>query len=80
MERSEMVVVGTAQPPRGMSGLVRRVAKRYPEHWPRHWLLLLFADRVDTVESFFGRLLRRRPGATAAAVLMGIFALRRAAR
>ena len=41
---------GTAQPMRGLSGVVRRAAYRIPEHEARHWALLLFADRVDAVE------------------------------
>jgi len=43
-------VFGTAQPPRGLSGLMRRGAYRVPEHRPSHWLLLLLADRVDVAE------------------------------
>ncbi len=41
-------VYGTAVPLHGLSGLVRRAAYRYPDHWMRHWTLLLFADRVDS--------------------------------
>jgi hypothetical protein len=44
-------VFGTAQPPRGLSGRLRRTAYRIPEWKARHWLLLLAADRVDAVES-----------------------------
>jgi hypothetical protein len=43
-------VFGTAVPPKGASGLVRRAAYRYPEHYMRHWTLLLLADRVDLWE------------------------------
>ncbi|HEX8440055.1 hypothetical protein [Archangium sp.] len=52
---------GTAAPPKGLSGLLRRVAYDIPEHRVRHVLLLLMADRVDVVESrlsggrWFGR-------------------------
>lgn len=42
-------VFGTAQPPRGVSGLMRRLAYRIPEHHAKHWMLLLAADRVDVV-------------------------------
>jgi hypothetical protein len=42
---------GTALPPRGLSGLMRRMAYGMPEHLVRHVLLLLMADRVDVVES-----------------------------
>jgi hypothetical protein len=44
-------VFGTAQPPKGLSGRLRRIAYRIPEWRARHWLLLLLADRVDAVES-----------------------------
>lgn len=63
-------VYGTAQPPRGFSGAVRRAAYRVPEHRARHWMLLLFADRLDVVESRFGDLAARpleAGGATGAA-------------
>jgi hypothetical protein len=43
-------VFGTAQPPQGLSGLMRRSAYRVPEHRPSHWLLLMLADRVDVAE------------------------------
>jgi len=41
---------GTPNPPSGLSGMVRRVAFKYSESDLRHWLLLLFADRVNMVE------------------------------
>jgi hypothetical protein len=41
-------VFGTAVPLRGLSGLVRRLAYRYPDHYPRHWLLKMLGDRVDS--------------------------------
>jgi hypothetical protein len=45
-------VFGTAQPPKGLSGAIRRLAyAKYSEARAAHWLLLLAADRVDTVES-----------------------------
>lgn len=51
MELSEFTpVFGTAQPPRGLSGLLRRAAYRIPEHKARRWLLLLGADRADVLE------------------------------
>lgn len=43
-------VFGTAQPPSGLSGLIRVGAFRYSENDLRHWLMLLFADRVNVVE------------------------------
>jgi hypothetical protein len=56
---------GTAAPPRGLSGLMRRVAYDTPEHLVRHVMLLLLADRVDVVESR----LRGRSGKALGAVL-----------
>ena len=43
-------IFGTAQPPRGLSGMMRRIAFRWAENDLRHWLLLLAADRVNVVE------------------------------
>jgi hypothetical protein len=47
-------VVGTAQPPHGVSGFLRKQAYRIPEHFARHWALLLLADRVDVLEDRIG--------------------------
>jgi hypothetical protein len=43
-------VFGTAQPPSGVSGLIRGAAFRYSENDLRHWLMLMFADRINVVE------------------------------
>lgn len=43
-------VFGTKQPPKGLSGMIRRAAFRWSENDMRHWLLLLAADRVNVVE------------------------------
>lgn len=43
-------VYGTAQPPRGVSGMIRRMAYEIPEHSAKHWGMLLMADRVDILE------------------------------
>ncbi|HYD33220.1 MAG TPA: hypothetical protein VEA39_01515 [Methylophilaceae bacterium] len=43
-------VFGTSTPPSGLSGMIRRVAFKYSENDMRHWLMLLFADRVNMVE------------------------------
>lgn len=48
-------VYGTAVPPRGLSGLIRRLAYTAPDHHARHWVMLLLADRVDIVESALRR-------------------------
>lgn len=42
--------VGTSTPPKGLSGVLRRSAFRFSESQWGHWLLLMLADRVDTVE------------------------------
>jgi hypothetical protein len=45
-------VFGTACPPHGLSGAIRKYSyKKYSEGRAAHWLLLMFADRVDSVES-----------------------------
>jgi hypothetical protein len=43
-------VFGTSAPPSGVSGLIRAGAFRFSENDLRHWLMLLFADRVNVVE------------------------------
>jgi hypothetical protein len=43
-------VFGTSTPPTGVSGLIRAGAFRFSENDLRHWLMLLFADRVNVVE------------------------------
>jgi hypothetical protein len=43
-------VFGTASPPMGLSGMLRRFAFRYSENHYGHWLPLLLADRVNVVE------------------------------
>lgn len=43
-------VFGTGEPPRLLSGVLRRLAYRIPEHRTGRWALLLAADRVDVVE------------------------------
>jgi hypothetical protein len=44
-------VFGTAQPPSGLSGAIRRLSyARYSEGRLAHWMLLVLADRVDAWE------------------------------
>lgn len=43
-------VFGSAQPPRGISGALRRLGYSIPEHRARRWMMLLLADRIDTAE------------------------------
>jgi hypothetical protein len=45
-------VFGTSCPPKGLSGVMRKYAyKKYSEGRAAHWLILLAADRVDSLES-----------------------------
>jgi hypothetical protein len=50
-------VYGTAAPPKGLSGVLRKWAYHYPDHWARHWMMLLMADRVDSWEHNLRRVL-----------------------
>jgi hypothetical protein len=54
-------VFGTAQPLRGLSGVIRRYAYTFSEGRTAHWLLLIAGDRVDVLESRIGALLQGRP-------------------
>jgi hypothetical protein len=55
-------VFGTAQPPKGLSGAVRKLAyRRFSEGRLAHWLLLVVGDRIDAVESHLTSLLSGRP-------------------
>jgi hypothetical protein len=55
-------VFGTSCPPKGLSGVIRKYAyRRFSEGRAAHWLLLLGADRVDTVESHLRSLASGRP-------------------
>lgn len=51
-------VFGTAAPPRGLSGVLRRNAFAFSESQWAHWLLLMGADRVDMVEGVIEDLAR----------------------
>jgi hypothetical protein len=42
-------VFSTAEPPKGASGAIRIMAYRIPDHRVRHWITLLFADRLDAL-------------------------------
>jgi len=54
-------VFGTSTPPRGLSGVVRRYAYRYSEGRAAHWLLLLAADRINSIESHLASLATLHP-------------------
>lgn len=58
-ERPEITpVFGTSVPPSGLSGWLRRGAFKFTENDVRHWMILLFADRVNMVEGIFSDLSR----------------------
>ncbi|MFP2928422.1 hypothetical protein ACLESO_25150 [Pyxidicoccus sp. 3LG] len=65
-------VYGTAQPPKGLSGLLRKTAYGYPDHWARHWMMLLLADRVDVWEHRLGRSLPWGLPAAATLLVAGV--------
>ena len=55
-------VFGTAQPPKGLSGVIRRFSyARYSEGQAAHWLLLMLADRVDAIEEHVKSFATLRP-------------------
>ncbi|MET0855295.1 MAG: hypothetical protein ABWY27_00980 [Telluria sp.] len=51
---------GTSSPPRGISGMLRRLAYKLTENDIRHWMLLLVADRVNVVEGVADDLMQGR--------------------
>jgi hypothetical protein len=54
IERPRMTpVFGSPCPPKGLSGKIRELAFRYSESNTNHWLLLLFADRINVIEGLF---------------------------
>lgn len=54
-------VFGTACPPRGISGAIRKYAYTLGEGMTSHWMLLMAADRVDVVESAIEAAVRGAP-------------------
>jgi hypothetical protein len=55
-------VFGTACPPKGLSGVIRRYSyATYSEARAAHWLLLVLADRVDAWENHLKSFLTLRP-------------------
>lgn len=54
IERPNLTAVyGTTLPPKGLSGMLRRLAFKYSENSFGHWIPLILADRVDFVEGMF---------------------------
>jgi hypothetical protein len=55
-------VFGTTCPPKGLSGAIRKLSyAKYSEGQAAHWLLLIAADRIDTVEGALRSMLTLRP-------------------
>jgi hypothetical protein len=55
-------VFGTGQPPKGLSGAIRKYSyAKYSEGRAAHWLLLVLADRVDAWESHLRSFATLRP-------------------
>jgi hypothetical protein len=55
-------VFGTSCPPKGVSGMMRRYTyRRFSEGRAAHWLILVAADRVDSLGSHLQSLLTLRP-------------------
>jgi hypothetical protein len=65
-------VFGTAQPPTGLSGLLRRFAYGYSDNYARRWVVLLLADRVDALEHSVRRSLRASAGLAAVVICGGL--------
>lgn len=62
-------VFGTAQPPKGLSGVVRRYAyARFSEGRLAHWLLLVVGDRIDAAEHRLRSFASTRPDVPATGV------------
>jgi hypothetical protein len=58
-ERPEVTAVfGTAEPPSGLSGMLRRFAFKQNESNYSHWLPLMMADRVNMLEGILDDLKR----------------------
>ena len=54
IERPQMTpVFGSTYPPKGLSGKVRKLAFKYSEGNTAHWMLLLFADRINVAEGIW---------------------------
>jgi hypothetical protein len=78
--RAPTPAFGTAQPPRGVSGIVRRAAYRIPEHRTSRWALLVAGDRLDVLEHRLARNLWLLPAAVAFAAGYAAVAWRRGRR
>jgi hypothetical protein len=52
-------VYGTVQPPKGLSGLIRRAAYGIPDNRMSHWMMLMLGDRIDVIENDLSDLVTR---------------------
>jgi hypothetical protein len=50
-------VFGTSTPLHGLSGAIRTLAYRLPDHYPSHWMLMMVGDRLDSAETRIQRYL-----------------------
>lgn len=50
LQKNYTSTFGTGPAPKGLSGVLRRLAYKIPEHRPEKWMMCLFADRVDVIE------------------------------
>jgi hypothetical protein len=55
-------VFGTPNPPRLLSGQMRRIAYSLPESWISRWTTLLLADRIDMIEHILQDVLTGKAG------------------
>ena len=58
--QTQPATVGTSTPPSGLSGLIRRQAFHFSESQWGHWLLLMLADRINSLEGLGTDLVRGR--------------------
>jgi hypothetical protein len=71
-------VFSTALPLRGVSGRIRALGYRYPDHRLRHWLLILAGDRVESAGARITGLARMAAPGLLAVLGMRVLGMRRA--
>lgn len=76
IERPGMTpLFGSSVPPSGLSGVIRKQAFKLSENDVRHWLMLLFADRVNVVEGMFADVRRSKATPVVAGAVVGVVVL-----
>ena len=65
-------IFSDAQPPRGLSGMLRRKAYQLPDYRARRWLLLMVADRIDALEYRWSMTTAAQRAGVAALGLIGL--------